>query len=208
MSLLPFCEAAELTRDIVCSYSGEVASSLVCIILGVLVAAHQEVTFSWIGTGYAMASNLGMVLRGLYSRRCLQGFEGMDGINLFGLISLSSLIFCIPLSLLFESHAWPQAASAAVAALGSEAAMWQLLVAGGVFYHLYNQLSYMVLYQGISPVTFSVGNTMKRVAIIVTSVALFKNPVSLLSWVGSAAAVFGTYWYSAAAWRVRQQLAQ
>lgn len=83
--------------------------------------------------------------------------------------------------------------------------MLQLLFAGGLFYHLYNQLSYMVLYQGISPVTFSVGNTMKRVAIIVTSVAFFKNPVSLLNWAGSAVAVFGTYWYSAATWRVRQQ---
>lgn len=93
-----------------------------CIILGVLVAAHQEVTFSWMGTGCAMASNMGMVLRGLYSRRCLQGFEGMDGINLFGLISIASLIFCIPISFLLESHAWPQAASAAVAAMGSEGA--------------------------------------------------------------------------------------
>lgn len=107
-------------QECACSYSGEVACSLVCIILGVLVAAHQEVTFSWMGTGCAMASNMGMVLRGLYSRRCLQGFEGMDGINLFGLISICSLIFCIPVSFLLESHAWPQAASVAVAALGSE----------------------------------------------------------------------------------------
>jgi solute carrier family 35, member E1 len=199
---------SQLTRCVGCSYSGEVTSALVCIVIGVLVAAQQEVTFSWVGTGCAMASNLGMVLRGLYSRRCLQGFEGMDVINLFGLISISSLIFCIPISLVLESHAWPQAASAAAAVLGSEVALLQVLFAGGLFYHLYNQLSYMVLYQGISPVTFSVGNTMKRVAIIVTSVAFFKNPVTLIGWAGSAAAVFGTYWYSAATWRVRQQFAR
>ena len=35
------------------------------------------------------------------------------------------------------------------------AAWCQLLAAGGVCYHLYNQASYMVLDQGISPVTFS-----------------------------------------------------
>jgi solute carrier family 35, member E1 len=178
--------------------------SLICIIAGCFLAAHQEVTFSWVGCNYAMASNLGMVLRGIYSRQCLQGFEGMDGINLFGLISIVSLIFCIPAAVLLEAPAWQQAASAAVASLGSTSAFVQLLLAGGIFYHLYNQLSYMVLYQGISPVTFSVGNTMKRVAIIVTSVAFFKNPVSPLNWLGSAAAVFGTYWYSVA--RVRQQV--
>lgn len=37
-----------------------------------------------------------------------------------------------------------------------------------------NQASYMVLDQGISPVTFSVGNTMKRVAVVVSSVMFFK----------------------------------
>lgn len=45
------------------------------------------------------------------------------------------------------------------------------------------QASYMVLDQGISPVTFSVGNTMKRVAVVVTSVMFFKNPVSMMNWV-------------------------
>lgn len=139
-----------------------------------------------------------MVLRGIYSGKCLQGFEGMDGINLFGLISISSLIFCIPAAIILESAHWHQAASAAATSLGSTAALVQLLVVGGMFYHLYNQVSYTVLNQGISPATFSVGNTMKRVVIIVASVAFFRNPVSPLNWLGSAAAVFGTYVYSAA----------
>lgn len=56
----------------------------------------------------------------------------------------------------------------------------------------------MVLDQGISPVTFSVGNTMKRVAVVVSSVMFFRNPVSLLNWVGSFVAIFGTYLYSLA----------
>ena len=60
------------------------------------------------------------------------------------------------------------------------------------------QFSYMVLNQGMSPVTFSVGNTMKRVAVVVSSVLFFKNPVALLNWVGSGIAVFGTFLYSIA----------
>lgn len=56
----------------------------------------------------------------------------------------------------------------------------------------------MVLDQGISPVTFSVGNTMKRVVVVVSSVMFFKNPVSLLNWVGSSVAILGTYLYSLA----------
>ncbi|KAJ9511676.1 hypothetical protein QJQ45_017985 [Haematococcus lacustris] len=56
----------------------------------------------------------------------------------------------------------------------------------------------MVLDQGISPVTFSVGNTMKRVVVVVSSVMFFRNPVALMNWVGSFVAILGTYLYSLA----------
>ena len=51
---------------------------------------------------------------------------------------------------------------------------------------------------GISPVTFSVGNTMKRVAVVVSSVMFFRNPVSMMNWAGSFIAILGTYLYSLA----------
>lgn len=35
---------------------------------------------------------------------------------------------------------------------------------GGLFYHLYNQTSYMAL-EGISPLTYSICNTIKRVVV-------------------------------------------
>jgi len=56
----------------------------------------------------------------------------------------------------------------------------------------------MVLGLGIAPVTFSVGNTMKRVAVIISSIMFFKHPVSLLNGIGSSVAVLGTLLYSIA----------
>lgn len=56
----------------------------------------------------------------------------------------------------------------------------------------------MVLDQNVSPVTFSVGNTMKRVAVVVSAVLFFRNPVSALNWVGSFTAIVGTLLYSIA----------
>ena len=67
-----------------------------------------------------------------------------------------------------------------------------------VTHSLWMQFSYMVLNQGVSPVTFSVGNTMKRVAVVVSSVLFFKNPVAMLNWIGSGVAIFGTFLYSLA----------
>ena len=50
----------------------------------------------------------------------------------------------------------------------------------------------------ISPVTHAVGNTMRRVAIMLVCIAVFGTPVSLLGGVGSALAVGGTYAYAMA----------
>lgn len=78
--------------------------------------------------------------------------------------------------------------SQAVATLGAPQ-FYKLMAGAGIFYHLYNQASYMVLDQGISPVTFSVGNTMKRVAVVASSVLFFRNPVSgvFVCWGGGGA---------------------
>ncbi|TYH13969.1 hypothetical protein ES288_A06G181200v1 [Gossypium darwinii] len=73
--------------------------------------------------------------------------------------------------------------------------MW--VVAQSVFYHLYNQVSYMSLDQ-ISPLTFSIGNTMKRISVIVLSIIIFHTPVQPINALGAAIAILGTFLYSQA----------
>ncbi|KAL4434461.1 hypothetical protein ABPG75_000902 [Micractinium tetrahymenae] len=172
--------------------------SLLPIIAGCSLAAMKEVSFAWSGFNNAMISNVGMVLRNIYSKKFL-GQLKLDGINLFAILSIISIFYCLPCALVMEGPAkWAPMWDAAVAASGGMAAWAKLLAAGGIFYHLYNQASYMVLDQGISPVTFSVGNTMKRVAVVVSSVLFFKNPVSFMNWAGSMVAMLGTGLYSLA----------
>ena len=48
----------------------------------------------------------------------------------------------------------------------------------------------------VNPVTHAVGNTVKRVVIIIASVIAFKTPVSALGVIGSAIALVGTLLYS------------
>lgn len=172
--------------------------SLLPIVAGCSLAAMKEVSFAWGGFNNAMISNLGMVLRNIASKKCLNEFKSIDGINLFGLISIFSLVYCAPLALVMESTKWPALWDAAVVKMGGTPALLQLLAVGGLFYHLYNQASYMVLDLDVSPVSFSVGNTMKRVAVVVSAVLFFRNPVSMLNWAGSGIAILGTLLYSLA----------
>ena len=50
----------------------------------------------------------------------------------------------------------------------------------------------------VNPVTHAVGNTIKRVVIIVASVIAFKTPMSTGSIIGSSIAIAGTLMYSLA----------
>nr|DAD23323.1 TPA_asm: hypothetical protein HUJ06_024786 [Nelumbo nucifera] len=48
----------------------------------------------------------------------------------------------------------------------------------------------------ISPLTFSIGNTMKRISVIVSSIIIFHTPVQPINALGAAIAILGTFLYS------------
>ena len=48
----------------------------------------------------------------------------------------------------------------------------------------------------VHPVTLAVGNTMKRVFILVASVMVFRNPISLQAGIGSGVGIAGVLLYS------------
>merc|ERR1719451_274841 len=72
-----------------------------------------------------------------------------------------------------------------------------LLALGGASYYAYNEVAFLALGK-VNPVTHAVGNTIKRVVIIVASVIAFKTPISTLGVIGSSIAILGTLLYSLA----------
>ncbi len=69
---------------------------------------------------------------------CLSS-QHIDGINLFGLISIVSLVYCAPAAVFMEGSQWAGAWTAACDKMGQQAFI-QLLAVSGIFYHLYNQV--------------------------------------------------------------------
>merc|ERR1712187_656983 len=72
-----------------------------------------------------------------------------------------------------------------------------LLAIGGASYYAYNEVAFLALGK-VNPVTHAVGNTIKRVVIIIASVIAFKTPISTLGVIGSSIAILGTLLYSLA----------
>ena len=83
-------------------------------------------------------------------------------IGLFTLMTMMSFVLLAPFALLKEGLVFTPAAMAAHGVARPEVLMQKATVAALMF-HLYQQLSYMILAR-VSPVTHSIGNCIKRCA--------------------------------------------
>merc|ERR1712054_514755 len=89
------------------------------------------------------------------------------------------------------------AISSALASGNTAGYLWKQSLLAGAFYYLYNEVAFLALGR-VNPVTHAVGNTIKRVVIIIASVIAFKTPISTLGVIGSSIAIAGTLLYSLA----------
>ncbi|KAM0881130.1 hypothetical protein ACQ4PT_033143 [Festuca glaucescens] len=177
------------------SFPMPVYLSLLPIIGGCGLAAATELNFNMIGFMGAMISNLAFVFRNIFSKRGMKG-KSVSGMNYYACLSIMSLVILTPFAIAMEGpQMWAAGWQTSLKEVGPNVLWW--IGAQSVFYHLYNQVSYMSLDQ-ISPLTFSIGNTMKRISVIVSSIIIFRTPVRPVNALGAAIAIFGTFLYSQA----------
>ncbi|XP_023734948.1 glucose-6-phosphate/phosphate translocator 2, chloroplastic [Lactuca sativa] len=169
--------------------------SLIPIIGGCGLSALTELNFNMTGFMGAMISNLAFVFRNIFSKRGMKG-KSVSGMNYYACLSLLSLLILTPFAIAVEGpKMWAAGWQNAISEIGPNFIWW--VAAQSIFYHLYNQVSYMSLDE-ISPLTFSVGNTMKRISVIVSSIIIFHTPVQPVNALGAAIAILGTFLYSQA----------
>ncbi|XP_028778272.1 triose phosphate/phosphate translocator, non-green plastid, chloroplastic-like [Neltuma alba] len=171
-----------------------VVSSLVPIVGGVALASVTEASFNWAGFWSAMASNLTNQSRNVLSKKVMvKKDDSMDNITLFSIITVMSFFMLAPVAVFMEgvklTPAYLQSAG-----LNVRQIYIRSLIAALCF-HAYQQVSYMIL-QRVSPVTHSVGNCVKRVVVIVSSVIFFQTPVSPINAFGTGIALAGVFLYS------------
>ncbi|KAG2314956.1 hypothetical protein Bca52824_018078 [Brassica carinata] len=171
-----------------------VIGSIIPIVGGVALASVTEVSFNWAGFLSAMASNLTNQSRNVLSKKVMvKKDDSLDNITLFSIITLMSLFLMAPVTFFSEgikfTPSYIQSAGVNVQQIYTKS-----LIAALCF-HAYQQVSYMILAR-VSPVTHSVGNCVKRVVVIVSSVIFFKTPVSPVNAFGTGIALAGVFLYS------------
>lgn len=201
-----------------------VYATLVPVVGGVGYACLKEKSFSWLAFGTAMGSNLSFALRAVLSKMAMTSSEGnsrenplgsnLTATNMFGLVTCAAFWISIPLALLAEGQKFFKSAgtsplpdtleavqlpslwdSAVESSENGAFGLMRGIILSGLFHYLNNEVMYLAL-SNVHPVTLAVGNTMKRVFIMVASVMVFRNQISLQAGIGSAIGISGVLLYS------------
>ena len=175
--------------------------TLLPIIGGVAIASMKELSFTFLALASAMLSNVSSSARGVLSKKTMSGKaigENLDAQNLYAVLTGMSTLVLVPMMLAIEGTGFFSAFKNTVAAGDfTNKSLAALLALGGASYYAYNEVAFLALGK-VNPVTHAVGNTIKRVVIIVASVVAFKTPMSTGSIIGSSIAIAGTLLYSLA----------
>lgn len=188
--------------------SARVWLSLLPIVGGVGLASAKELEFVWAAFLGAAASDVALALRNVLSKKSMDKPQAgnMTPANTFYLFTCLSCLFCVPLSAALEWAGAAAAWSAATPTPAAAAGLIGLIVQSGLYFTLYSEVQFKAL-DSVHPVTHAVGNTMRRVVIMLVCIAFFQTPVSLLGGIGSAIAIVGSYLYAMAKTR-EQELAK
>eukprot|EP00968_Pinguiococcus_pyrenoidosus_P006675 scaffold442_cov268-Pinguiococcus_pyrenoidosus.AAC.83 len=180
-------------------FAAPVYLTLIPVIAGVAVASMKELAFSWVSFGNAMGSNTFSALRGIYAKKNMgnpQG-ENMNSANLYAVLTCFGIALLTPIALILEGGKMGAAWTAAVAAYGSQQLLlWHALLSG-LYYYSYNEVAFLALSQ-VHPITHAVGNTIKRVVVIIASVIVFGTTMTPTAIAGSSVAILGTLMYALA----------
>lgn len=176
----------------------QVYLTLIPVVCGVGYACMKELNFSWLAFGAAMSSNLFFALRAVMSKMALSG--GSSGTNLtppnmFGLVTWAAFVLSVPVAIIGEGKIFMGLWDTALKTVESHGQFYKSLVISGLVHYLNNEVMYLALGK-VHPVTLAVGNTMKRVFILVTSVMVFRNKITVQAGIGSGIGIGGVLLYS------------
>ncbi|CAN0216481.1 unnamed protein product, partial [Phaeothamnion confervicola] len=145
--------------------------SLIPVIFGVGLASLKELSFSWLAFGTAMGSNTASALRGIIGKKQMGKPKGknMDAANLYAVLTIIAFCMLTPAALLVEGAKAPGLWQAALAKGATAQSLTVTAMLSGIFYYLYNEVAFLAL-DSVHPVTHAVGNTIKRVVVIVSAV--------------------------------------
>jgi solute carrier family 35 protein E1 len=169
---------------------------LIPVMGGVAIASATELSFTWLSFSAAMVSNVASAARAIVAKGALGKPVGkhMNAANTYGVMTILASLMCLPVAILLEGKQLLPTLKLIHAAGKGQTLLIQTFLSG-FFYYLYNEVAFLTL-DNVAPVTHAIGNTIKRVVIILSSVLVFGTKMTPQGMLGSAVAIAGVLLYS------------
>jgi solute carrier family 35 protein E1 len=166
-------------------------AALVPVMAGVAIASATELSFSMYCLGAGIFANTFAAARGVFGKRQMGGeLKKLSAENYYAMLTILSCILLIPVVVLVEGKE-------ALKLFSHQEALQNTLISGILFY-LYNEVSFKALKNLDTSVSHALANTLKRVVIVVSSVVMFKDPITSRGMLGASMAIGGVLLYSLA----------
>lgn len=175
--------------------------SLLPIIIGVFIASASEISFSVIGLVSALLSTMGFSLQHIFSKKVLNE-TGIHHLRLLHILARLALMFFMPVWLLYDVRAIMHDEN--LFQSKSFLTVGLLLLADGLCNFAQNIVAFSII-SLVSPLTYSVCSTLKRVSVIAVSLILLGNPVTAFNFFGMMLAIFGVLVYNKAKYDANQE---
>ncbi|CAM9647432.1 unnamed protein product [Ectocarpus sp. 4 AP-2014] len=185
----------------------QVYTTLLPVVGGVAMASAGEVSFSALAFGAAMTSNASAasrsVLGKIFMAKEKENGGAMCAGNLYAVMTMLGCLVLTPAALWVEGPRVASVWNAALSAGHSQRSLVKNVLLSGVFFYLYNEVSFYAL-NIIHPVTHALGNTLKRVVMIIVSVLVLNHRFTPLGLAGCTTAIGGVMAYSLTKARLEQ----
>jgi solute carrier family 35 protein E1 len=175
--------------------------SLVPIIIGVLIATASEISFSVIGLVSALLSTMGFSLQHIFSKKVLCE-TGIHHLRLLHVLARLALLFFLPVWFIYDVRTIIYDENLFMSK--DKFVISFLLFADGVCNFAQNIVAFSII-SLVSPLTYSVCSTLKRISVIAVSLIFLGNPVTAFNFFGMMLAIFGVLIYNKAKYDANQE---
>ncbi|XP_015761554.1 PREDICTED: solute carrier family 35 member E1-like isoform X2 [Acropora digitifera] len=173
------------------SQTKEVYCSLIPVVGGVMIATATEVSFNIIGLLSALMATLTFAVQNIFTKKAMRDLQ-LNHLRLLLLMTIMASLMLLPFWALYDLRK-----IIILVQTGKQEILWLLviLIINGFLNFAQNMVAFTVL-SIVTPLSYSVAASMKRILVITVSVVLLRNPVGVLNVIGMFVAIFGVFLYN------------
>uniref|UniRef100_A0A6B2LF33 Sugar phosphate transporter domain-containing protein n=1 Tax=Arcella intermedia TaxID=1963864 RepID=A0A6B2LF33_9EUKA len=175
-------------------FSWNMMLSVVPIIFGVFLSSAVELNFNIVGMLAALLSSICFCYVNIRSKLVVES-KVLDEYHVLMYTNFGSTALLFILAFATEWSSLADFTNAHQVVLPSHA---YLLIVGFGLFHFFQCITAVSFLAKVSPLSYSIANTFKRVFVIVLSIIYFGNKVSLLNYLGILLSVTGILLYNKA----------